>query len=206
MNGTAAELLRRDRTGDWPGEPGEMIEVPLGRAATVRDLAGIRGKAEIAGGRLVLIGPSGGLAAAAAGSVAVSLRLHQRAGGRGRATSSRVAYVVDLPARRALCPDASWWTGGAWEDFPSGAPAFAAEVRDEIDYGAAAEARIAAKRADYFAAGTRVVWDVDVLREGVIRVYRADDPEHPAVYGRGEVADAEPAVPGWRFPVNELWD
>jgi hypothetical protein len=47
---------------------------------------------------------------------------------------------------------------------------------------------------------------VDVLRENLIRAYRANDPEHPAVYRRGETADAEPAVPGWRFPVDELFD
>jgi hypothetical protein len=51
-----------------------------------------------------------------------------------------------------------------------------------------------------------VVWDVDVLRDRVIRVHRANDPEHPEVYRRGEVADAEPAVPGWRFAVDELFD
>lgn len=61
------------------------------------------------------------------------------------------------------------------------------------------------KRADYFAAGTRVVWDVDVLREGVVRVYRAGDPEHPTMYHRGETAEAEPAVPGWRIRVDDLW-
>jgi hypothetical protein len=46
---------------------------------------------------------------------------------------------------------------------------------------------------------------VDVLREGWIRVYRADDPENPTIYRRGEVAEAEPAVPGWRMPVDELF-
>lgn len=65
---------------------------------------------------------------------------------------------------------------------------------------------MAAKRADYFAAGTQVVWDVDVLRENLIRAYRPNDPENPTVYRRGENADAEPAVPGWRFPVDELFD
>jgi Uma2 family endonuclease len=64
---------------------------------------------------------------------------------------------------------------------------------------------MAAKRADYFAAGTRVVWDVDVLREQVVRVYRAADSEHPAVYRRGEIAEAEPALPGWSMPVDELF-
>jgi Uma2 family endonuclease len=86
------------------------------------------------------------------------------------------------------------------------APALAVEVRSNGDYGLRAERAMAAKRADYFAAGTRVVWDVDVLREELIRVYRADDPEQPTIYRRGEVAEAEPAVPGWRFPVDELFD
>ena len=51
-------------------------------------------------------------------------------------------------------------------------PLFAVEVRSENDYGPAAEREMAAKRADYFAAGTRVVWDVDLLGEDVVRVYR----------------------------------
>jgi len=55
---------------------------------------------------------------------------------------------------------------------------------------------IADKRRDYFAAGTLVVWDVDVLRLEVIRAYRATDPDHPTTHHRGEGAEAEPAVPG----------
>jgi Uma2 family endonuclease len=62
-----------------------------------------------------------------------------------------------------------------------------------------------AKQADYFACGTRVVWDVDVLREQVIRVYRASDPDHPTIYRRGDLAEAEPAVPGWHMPVDSLF-
>jgi len=38
-----------------------------------------------------------------------------------------------------------------------------------------------------------------------VRVYRRDDPNNPVIYRRGEIADAEPAVPGWRFPVNEMF-
>jgi Uma2 family endonuclease len=79
------------------------------------------------------------------------------------------------------------------------------EVRSEGDYGSAAERAIAAKRDDYFAAGTLVVWDVDVLRDELVRVYRASDPETPTVYRRGEIAEPEPAVPGWTFPVNDLF-
>jgi Uma2 family endonuclease len=86
------------------------------------------------------------------------------------------------------------------------APALAVEVHSNGDYGLRAERAMAGKRTDYFSAGAQVVWDVDVLREELIRVYRTTDPENPAVYRRGDVAEAEPAVPGWRFLVNELFD
>jgi Uma2 family endonuclease len=77
--------------------------------------------------------------------------------------------------------------------------------RSEGDYGPKAEEAMAAKRADYFAAGTRVVWDVDLLCDDVVRVYRAGDPNQPTVYRRGEMAEAEPAVPGWIMPVDDLF-
>ena len=90
--------------------------------------------------------------------------------------------------------------------FIVGAPDFAVEVRSENDYGPAAERAIARKRADYFAAGTLVVWDVDVQSQDVVKVYRASDPDNPTIYRRGDIAEAEPAVPGWRMPVNELFE
>ena len=38
-----------------------------------------------------------------------------------------------------------------------------------------------------------------------LRSYEGKTPDAPQVFRRGEVADAEPAVPGWRFPVDELF-
>jgi Uma2 family endonuclease len=90
--------------------------------------------------------------------------------------------------------------------FLSRAPDFAAEVRSEGDYGSAAEREMEKKRSDYFAAGTKVVWDVDPQSEDVVVVYRADSPKRPTVYRRGETAEAEPAVPGWTMPVDELFE
>lgn len=51
-----------------------------------------------------------------------------------------------------------------------------------------------------------IVWDVDLLGDDIVREYRADSPHKPLVYRRGEVAEAEPSVPGWAFPVDELFD
>jgi Uma2 family endonuclease len=65
---------------------------------------------------------------------------------------------------------------------------------------------MARKRADYFAAGTKVVWDVDLESDDVIRVYRASAIDEPTIYRRGEMAEAEPAVPGWKMPVDELFE
>jgi Uma2 family endonuclease len=92
------------------------------------------------------------------------------------------------------------------QQFFEGAPMFAAEVRSENDYGPKADREIAQKSADYFAAGTLVVWDVDLLSEDTIKVYRASDPNNPTIYRRGEIAEAEPAVPGWTMPVDDLFD
>ena len=50
-----------------------------------------------------------------------------------------------------------------------------------------------------------MVWDVDLLGTDVIKAYCATDPDNPTVYRRGEVAEAEPAVPGWRMPVDDLF-
>jgi Uma2 family endonuclease len=91
-------------------------------------------------------------------------------------------------------------------EFLEGAPIFAVEVRSKSDYGPTAEREMAAKRADYFACGTLVVWDVDVQSDDVIKSYQASDPNHPMIFRRGDIADAEPAVPGWRMAVNDLFE
>jgi Uma2 family endonuclease len=88
--------------------------------------------------------------------------------------------------------------------FIEGAPTFAVEVRSANDSGEAAEAAMAAKRADYFAAGTLVVWDVDPRAE-TVAVYRATAPTQPMIYRQGHTAEAEPAVPGWRIAVAEIF-
>ncbi|MCA1853889.1 MAG: Uma2 family endonuclease [Beggiatoa sp.] len=177
--------------------------------ATVEDLYGApdKGKAEIVNGELFLMAPTGGVPARAGGEIYVSLREYERrTGGRGYAFPDNVGFLVDLPNRGSLSPNAAFYIGELrGGSFLQGAPVFAAEVRSENDYGPLAERAMADKRRDYFAAGTLVVWDVDVLRDQVVRVYRAGDPGHPMVYRRGEVAEAESAVPGWFMPVENLF-
>lgn len=199
-------LLEEIRIGIWSHDVGEHVVVPLGRPPTVRDLHLTKFKAEIVDGQLVAIGPTVYGSAEAAWKIRKSLYEYAKSVGGGYEFGLRARYIVDLPHRRSFCPDVSWYTGDPPEsEVLSGTPLLAVEVRDPGEYGDEAERRMAAKRADYFAAGTLVVWDVDVLRENLIRAYRADDAERATLYRRGEVADAEPVVPGWRFEVDELF-
>lgn len=134
----------------------------------------------------------------------VSLRQHERKA-HGRAYHDNVGFRVNLPNRQSFSPDVAWHIGpSTGMKFLDGAPVFAVEVRSEYDYGPVAEQMMAPKRADYFAAETQVVWHVDLLGTEVIKCYDANNPTTPRVFRRGDIADAEPAVPGWRMPVEEL--
>lgn len=178
--------------------------------ATLDDLYREEGKAELIGGRIVRYMASGDAPSLIAFGIAISLRAASKANGRGVAYADGMGYAVpELPSgRESFSPDASFYDGPRPANrmrFIEGPPTFAVEVRSENDYGPAAEREMADKRADYFAAGTLVVWDVDPLAE-TVAAYRSADPGRPDVYRRGDAADAEPAVPGWRMAVDEVFE
>ena len=182
-----------------------MITTPT--CATIEDLCAAPGKAELVNGELRLMSPTGDKPGWAGDEIFASLRSYVRMSSFGRAVSDNKGFLAHLPHRQSFSPDAAFYRGraGGMKFFPD-VPVFAAEVRSENDYGVKAEKEMAAKRADYFAAGCKVVWDVDLLNEDVVRVYRASNPAEPTVYKRGEVAEAEPAVPGWQMPVDDLFE
>ena len=172
--------------------------------ATIEDLYKVEGKAELVDGEIVHMSPTGGKPSLAAGEISFSLREYERRTKSGYAVTDNAAFGVNLPRRKSFSPAAAFYTGGEpTMKFFEGAPVFAAGVRSEGDYGTKAEEALAQKRADYFAAGAQVVWDVDLLSETPVRVFRAGGPENPTPYRRGESAEAEPALPGWTMPVDD---
>jgi Uma2 family endonuclease len=174
--------------------------------ATIEDLYKAPEKAELVNGEVVLMSPTGGKPGRAATKIVISLSRYEDEFGGGCVIGDNVGFIVELPNRSSFSPDAAWYVGKVdTMKFLEGAPVFAVEVRSENDYGAKAERDMKAKRDDYFAAGTLVVWDVDLLSDEVVRVYRTDNPDYPTIYGRGETADAEPAVPGWTMSVDDLF-
>jgi Uma2 family endonuclease len=172
------------------------------------DLRRTAGKAEIVAGRIVRMSPASTEHGDSAGEIFYSLKRHEKEHGGGVAFGDNVGFLVDLPNRQSFSPDVAWLHATRKElsrRFWDGPPVFAVEVRSPDDSGVAGQTAVLKKIAEYFAAGTQVVWDVDTDARDVIRCYRADRPSEPQVFRRGDLADAEPAVAGWQFAVDELF-
>jgi Uma2 family endonuclease len=125
--------------------------------------------------------PSGDLPSFVAGEIFASLREYVRTTQRGTAHAGGVGYAVDelSSGRESFSPDASYYDRPRPANsmrFVVGAPNFAAEVRSENDYTPTADREIADKRADYFAAGTQVVWDRSAQANG--NVVSGHRPKH----------------------------
>jgi Uma2 family endonuclease len=178
-------------------------------AATLDDLSRVEGKAELIAGRIVHLMPTGHKPNRVAARIYRSLGDYSEAIGLGVAYTDNMGFAIPelSSGRQSFSPDASYYRGPIPRnemDFIDGPPTLAVEVRSKGDYGDSVEATLAAKRADYFVAGTAGVWDVDPVAE-VVRSYRAVTPDRPAVFGAGQIADAEPAIPGWRLPVDQIY-
>jgi Uma2 family endonuclease len=178
------------------------------KRATLDDLYRTPGKAELISGRIVEYMATGYKPNRAAGRIFRSLDEYTEATGRGYAHTDNLGYAVaELPSgRESFSPDASYHDGPLPQNpmrFVMHAPRFAAEVRSETDYTPSSEAEMAEKRADYFTAGTEVVWDVDTVKE-CVHVYRKGVSE-PTTYTRGQMAEAEPAIPGWKVAVDWIF-
>ncbi len=184
-----------------------IVKLPF--PATFDDLMKVEGKAELIGGRIIELMASGRLHGRLTKRIVNSLDAFIGAPGGAEAFGDSVGYAIDPPlisGRQSFSPDASYYDG-PWSDdtsFILGAPVFAVEVRSENDYGPAMDRAYADKRADYFEAGTLVVWDVDPDAETVTK-YESANPLAVTVFRPGDTADAEPAVPGWRLDVTALF-
>ena len=177
--------------------------------ATLDDLARHDGKAELIAGRIVPLLATGLRPSRIAARIFRSLDDHAEATGQGVAFTDNMGFAVaELSSgRRSFSPDAAYDVGPLPDnlmDFVADAPTLAVEFRSKGDHGPAADAEQAAKRADYFEAGTSVVWDVDPEAE-LIRSFEATSPLLPTLHYRSQTAHAEPAVPGWRIALDYIF-
>ena len=188
---------------------GNAMSTVAQKRATLDDLYRTEGKAELIGGRLVPLMATGFAPNLIAGNIYVSLREYSKKSAKGVAFTDNMGFAIqELPSgRESFSPDAAYYVDPKPANrmrFVMDPPTLAVEVRSESDYGKAAEEEIAAKRRDYFLAGTSIVWDVDPKAKR-IHVYTGPNGEKKKTFHPGQMADAEPALPGWQIAVDEVF-
>ena len=174
---------------------------------TLDDLARFDGNAELIGGRVIPQVATGFRPQIIAANIYVSLRAYAKTVRRGLAFTDGMGFAVPelTSGRESFTPDAAYYDGPRPANrmkFITGTPV---DVRPWYDVGPDAERTLAAKRADYFEAGTLVVWDVDP-EVNRVAMYRGDNPDQPVIFEGNQTADAEPAVPGWRITLAEVFE
>lgn len=186
-----------------------MILLETEKSATIDGLLRIDGKAELIGGRIVPMMSVEHTPNRVAGRIYASLLLFADRIQAGQPYTDGIGFSVPMPhsGRQSFSPDVSFYRSAPPRmkmRFVEGPPTFAVEVRSENDYGPAAEVGMAAKRADYFEAGTLVVWDVDADSK-IIYCYRSSAPFAKEIFHASQWVSAEPAVPGWRINLDEVF-
>ena len=177
--------------------------------ATLDDLMRAEGKAELIGGRIVRFMATGRKPNRVAGRIFRSLDDHAEATGRGEAYTDNMGFAVpELPSgRESFSPDASYYVG----PLPANPMRFIDGPPDPRRRGPQRGRLRPGRRACHGRQAGRLLRGGDRRRLGrrhrgrAIHVYRAGRPGPHATYARGQVAEAEPAVPGWRPEVDAFF-
>src|SRR5260370_4079791 len=127
--------------------------------ATLDDLYQEKGKAELIGGRIIPLMPTGRRPNRIAARIFKSLDAYAEATGRGEAYTDNMGFTVPelSSGRESFSPDAAYYVGKLPENpmrFVEGTPTFAVEVRSENDD----EEEMADKRIDYFESESKRCW------------------------------------------------
>jgi len=176
---------------------------------TIDDLLKVEGKAELINGRIIRFKPYGMLPGIVCGRIFLPMDAFVEHPLAGSVYGATIGFAIHaLPSgRESFSPDVSYYDGPLPKNlmrFIEGPSTFAVEVQSKETNSTEDERMRTAKRVDYFAAGTKAVWDVDPIQQ-VIRLY-VDDAEVPvATFRTGDQAHAEPGVAGWKLEVGELF-
>jgi Uma2 family endonuclease len=147
--------------------------------------------------------PPGGVHGNITGSIVAHLRNHVERLGLGTVLGE-AGYILQRPPDTVRGPDVSFIRLAQLqpdkipEQFIPGAPDLAVEILSPSSRWSEVEGKIA----DYFVAGTRLVWVVDPGERRTIVRY-PDRP--PRVVAAGESLDGEDVVPGFALALAELF-
>ena len=127
------------------------------------------GRCELVRGELTMMSPAGSRHGAVTLRIATLLANHVDAHGLGQVFAAETGFILTRNPDTVRAPDVAFVSRGRLETglptgyFP-GPPDLAVEVRSPDDRPAA----VAAKTADWLAAGTRLVWSVDPAAQALV--------------------------------------
>jgi Uma2 family endonuclease len=160
-------------------------------------------RSELVAGVLVREPPPGEQHGGLAATVVALLYPFVREHGLGR-VFGETGYVLASDPDTVRCPDASFVSARRLAAGPRrgpylvGSPDLAVEVVSPSD----SRKEVAAKVAEYLAAGARAVWVIEPRHQTVT----AHGPgRKPVALGRQDILDGGPYLPGLRLPVAEIF-
>ena len=137
-------------------------------------------------------------------NVAGPLSQHVKAHGLGVVCGAETGFVLARDPDTVLAPDVAFVrreripASGLPATFWKGAPDLAVEVTSPGD----TRREVADKVASWLAAGTRLVWVVDV-RRATVTIHEPDGT--PRRLAGSDALDGEPLFPGFRLPVTDIF-
>jgi len=159
---------------------------------------------ELVRGALCVGEPSGGRSAELGARIMVLLGAYVYPRNLGFLTGEAGGYVLARNPDTVRAPDVAFMHrdrvphSGVPREFIDGAPDLAVEVCSPSDR----RKKVLEKVEDYLAAGTRLVWVVDIDQQTVTQ-YRPGSP--PIVMGTDKTLDGEDVVPGFQLPITSLF-
>ncbi|HEY8746139.1 MAG TPA: Uma2 family endonuclease [Chloroflexota bacterium] len=192
-----------------PLVPWAEVVPNIGRA-TVDDMLALADdgwRYEVVEGVLVRMAGSGAEATTIGQTIAFALNVHVRPRRLGVVTGADGVYKFP-GAETGLLPDVGFCTATRWAiitDRTKPIP-FAPDLAVEVVSPGQTAAAMAAKARHYLGGGTRLVWVVWPQR-GEIDIWRMGSAGQPsATLNDRDVLEGESVVPGFSFPVSDVFD
>ena len=153
--------------------------------------------------------PATGAHGSAVTRLTIAVGQHVYAHDLGEVFSESTGFVLERGPDTVLCPDVSFVSkqrlpaGGPGWSFPELAPDLAVEVLSPGDR----PGEVRAKVAEYLRLGVRAVWVFRPLKRRVEVHTRGAGPGNPitTVLGEEDVLDGGDILPGFRYPLAELF-